>query len=226
MSVPGIVFRGDDISRNFDKKKKRAHSFGKLTTMKKHTILFSCSFLFFFIATAQKKYLQQKGEQTLVRLLMKECGIPLEDSFFVQAKVRAIHQQFKVKKIVFVTNGTGSSHYLPGGTILINLADTARLCDVWIGELPHAEQFAIAPIRFAKLAFGDFVRTFAASFFLTAKEKEEVKKLRKAGCAPTKARLWVSYRRNYHRPGSLEYDAHILREPRIQSFVYAVLAHH
>ncbi len=176
-------------------------------------------------AYAAKDPILTESEHRLVALIMKECGyFTKQDSLRIAKTVLFVHRKLKVRDVRFVNNGTGSSHFLyPGRIIFINLADTLRICDVWIGELPHAQQFAERPLYYSLVAVKGFFGTLLHSFFLSKKEKSEVRFFQKMGCKRLKAKAWVSYRRQYNKRGSLEHNAHSERETPIRHWVYHML---
>ena len=185
--------------------------------MKYSTIL--VLFFSFFSAHSQPP---TKGERRLTHYILKECnwsdGI---DSARVGAAVKYLFTLYGVKRVRFIRNTTGSSHFIPFiGTLFINYKDTMNICTVLSAELAHAAQFSSAPLYYARKTLLASIETFFVSFMLNREERKEVRRLvREKGCPRWKAKLWVAWGRQYHRATTLEGEAH----QRIQPMVYEQL---
>jgi hypothetical protein len=184
--------------------------------MKKTVLLFFLAIPLFGNAqrTIQKRL---KGEVELTQAIMKECRYTsLSDSIHILETVQLVHRMYNIRRVRFVHNGTGSSHFVwPSRTMHLFVSDSFCISDLWMGELPHAKQFTDAPLRHGRLAVKGFFQAFFEGFFLKKKERKEVQALIARGCPRMVAWYWVSYRRQYSRKGSLEYQAHKIDEPMI-----------
>lgn len=177
-----------------------------------------------------RKQKQLQGEIQLTQEIMKECGYRLpEDSLHILQTIREVHALYKVRRIKFVHNGTGTSHFIyPFRTMFLftqnSLPDSFCVSRLWMGELSHAKQFAERPIRNTWMAVRGFVNAFFVGFFLKKSERKEIKELVAKGCPRIIAWYWVSYRRQYKDSDSFEYQAHSQIEPDLKLAVSYLFA--
>lgn len=182
---------------------------------------------FFTICYGQKD--RRDSVRTIITLEFMQKGA---DSLLVSSMFDSLNKKFKVKHIYFAKNKTGSSHFLPGKVMLVNVdtdinSNFLSAYDEWIGELAHAQQFSEKPFRYSWMAFVGFWQTFCklVSHHRTYKmEADELIKDR--GCGRIKAYLWTAYQDQYEDEGSFEYEAHKVREIKLRNyFLMKVVTH-
>jgi len=171
-----------------------------------------------FSSTAIRSQSPSHEERRLTNYILKECswsdGI---DSARVLTAVMHMLDLYGVKRVRFIRNKTGSSHFIPFiGVLYLNLKDTANVCRILSAELAHAAQFSARPFHYVRKTFGACIEAFFTSFVLSRAERKQVRKLMsEKGCPRWKAKLWVAWGRQYRRGNTLEGEAHILIEPMI-----------
>jgi hypothetical protein len=180
--------------------------------------LFFLPLLFITSCTIRIPQLQKNNDQTelLIRLLSKQCNI---DSNQVAKTVRAYHRKCNIIRTEFVYSKTRASYYLLNGVLRMNIADSSKICELWVAELSHAVQlgdkFSKDFFKYSFLALRDMRRTVARSFFPTKAEQLKIDSLVKEGCPKLKAKGWVVWQRTHKEPGTFEYIAHELIEKEL-----------
>ncbi len=168
------------------------------------------------------------GEERLIRYALDICNArTADDSLNIIFTIIKYNRKCGIGRIKFVRNGTGTSHCLPGffrkSTLMINLADTVRICEMWAGELLHGEQYQEALIQNLFKASKGFIEAGIHAQFLTDEEMTEVHLLRESrGCKFWIAKLWVGYRPQYFKKRSFEkiHD----KEPRLRCDIFRSFA--
>lgn len=157
-------------------------------------------------------------QKRLANLILKQCEWRShEDSTAVFYAVQQISRLYKVKRVLLVSNGTGTNHFIPFfGKMYLNVKDTNEICGAFTKELVHARQFAMKPLYNSWRFLRDATRAAAESFVLAKDEQKKADSLNIVGIPRFIARCWVSWERNYlpdsvsctrkARPRSLEAD--------------------
>ena len=196
----------------------------------KNNLIMLCLILPLVGIGQSKKQKRLQGEIHLTKEIMKECGYHRgEDSLYILETIQMIHRVYKVNEVRFVHNGTGSSHFIyPSRKMHLftqnSLSDSFCISELWIGELPHAKQFRERPLYSSWKALKGFVQALFDGLFLKKSERKDIKELVTKGCPRLNAWYWVSYRRQYKRPGTFEYEAHSDIEPQLKIAVSYLLA--
>jgi hypothetical protein len=134
--------------------------------------------------------------------LEQECGNP---------KVRF---RLATKKKMFGLYNPGRSFYNSNtNTAFIDISDNEATIDNYIAELSHGRQFDRSPISSNLLYVRDIIKT--AKGFLAGDEAS-------ADQNNVVGRAERSYNRLYEEPGTLEYDAHNVIQPKLRSELEAL----
>lgn len=181
-------------------------------------------FVLFLFLLNNATFAQKKDKREVLRdSICLEVHLAGYDSSFIGHFFDSTIFAYRIRKIYFIGNVTGYSHYLYR-TMLIDEVSSKTFLQKFIGELAHAKQAKDYSVRYLKSTSSTIINSTLKSIFNRRKYKLEAeKKIVETGWSRFKAYWWAAFQSVYDDPESFEYEAHQIIEPKLWDIVLSKL---